>query len=315
MPHVCALFTHFANPSNTTTCLRRLAAQTRRPDRILVINNASPEDEGIQAAVALAAELFAPESFSVLQTEKNLGNAGGCARGMTHAFEQLGADFVWILDDDSWPRPESLAALLESPVDEITIRMSLVIDPAKDNELSWPLSARGEQDSQWHHYSQRADLPDTDRIISRGGWLGALYPRLAWQRVGVPTEQLFIRGEDEEYPWRLRDAGFAFITVRSSPLEHPSSRRKLIHYSLGTRSFFYEPGLHPSRCYYKNRNWAWLQRLRYPRAPLRRLADCGVYILCSLCAMLEARELGWQRVYQLFRALHYGFHGQLAPYE
>ncbi len=315
MSHICALFTHFANPSNTTTCLRRLAAQTRRADHILIINNAAADDEGIAKARKLAAELFPADSYSVLQTEKNLGNAGGCARGMTHAFEQLGADFVWILDDDSWARPESLAALLDTPVDESTIRMSLVIDPAKADELSWPLSARAERDSQWQHYAHRAELPDTDRIISRGGWLGALYPRLAWQRVGVPTEELFIRGEDEEYPWRLRNAGFCFITVRSSALEHPSSRRELIRYSLGTRTFFYEPGLPPSRCYYKNRNWAWLQRLRNPHAPIRRLAECGIYILCSLRAMVESRELGLQRVYQLFRALHYGFHGQLTPYK
>ncbi len=315
MSYVCALFTHFANKANTLTCLQRLAQQTRRPDHILIINNAPDNDAGIAEARALAGELFGKDAFSVLQTEKNLGNAGGCARGMTQAFAELHADFVWILDDDSWARPESLAALLEAPVDEETIRMSMVIDPKKDDELSWPLTARAEGATQWRHIAHRDELPDTDRIISRGGWLGALYPRAAWKRVGVPTEDLFIRGEDEEYPWRLRHAGFRFITLRTSPLEHPSSRQQLIEYRVCQRSFFYEPGLHPSRVYYKNRNWAWLQRLRYPKSPLRRLLACGVYILLSLNAMIHTGELGWQRLYQLFRALHYGFYGKLQPYE
>ncbi len=314
MPTVCAIFTHFASESNTLTCLDRLAAQTRRPEHIVIINNASASDPSLEKIRAHAQELFAPNCVSILQMERNVGNAGGCAHGMKHAFSQLNADFVWVLDDDSWARPESLASLLNTEVDKDTIRMSMVIDPQKDDELSWPLTARSEEETRWRHIGKREELPDTDEIISRGGWLGALYPRQAWEKVGEPTEELFIRGEDEEYPWKLRHAGFHFITLRNSPLEHPSSRRELIEYRIGQRSFFYEPGLHPSRSYYKNRNWAWLQRLRYPKSTLRRLAACGVYIIFSLCAMIQTNELSITRVYQLFRALHYGFYGNLKPY-
>ncbi len=296
-------------------CLRRLAAQTRPAERILIINNASAQDEGIELARALAQELFAEGVVSILQCESNLGNAGGCARGLNEAFEKMGADFVWVLDDDSWARPDTLEHLMSADVDEATIRMSMVVDPANEDELSWPLTARAANEEHWRHIANRVALPDTDRIISRGGWLGALYPRHAWEKVGVPTEALFIRGEDEEYPWKLRHAGFKFITLRNSQLEHPSSRYKLLEYKIGHRSFFYEPGLQPSRVYYKNRNWAWLQRLRYPKNYLRRLAACGVYILFSLCAMLKARELTPTRIYQLFRALHNGFYGKLRPYE
>ncbi len=314
MPTVCAIFTHFASESNSLTCLARLVAQTRTLDHILIINNASPDDPSLDRLRSYADEHFPAGCVSILQMEHNLGNAGGCARGLEHAFTQLRTDYVWILDDDSWARPESLASLLNTEVDADTIRMSMVIDPAKDDELSWPLTAREESETHWRHIAHRAELPDTDEIISRGGWLGALYPRAAWEKVGSPTEELFIRGEDEEYPWKLRHAGFRFITLRTSPLEHPSSRVQLIEYRIGQRSFFYEPGLHPSRAYYKNRNWAWLQRLRYPHSPFRRLAACGVYIIFSLNAMIRSRELSLTRIYQLFRALHYGFYGKLKPY-
>ena len=317
MPNVCAIFTHFASQERTLTGLARLAQQTRKPDSIIVINNGRADDPTLEAARAFAAAHFEADTLHILQMEANLGNAGGCARGMQHAFGVLKADLVWVLDDDSWPRPATLAELLAVPADAMCVRMSLVIDPSRGDELSWPLTARPAHSpaEAWQHYQKCEDLPAGNEIISRGGWLGALYPRQAWKLVGVPTEELFIRGEDEEYPWRLRDAGFHFITVRNSPLEHPSSARELIHYSFGGRSFFYEPGLHVSRIYYKNRNWAWLQRLRYPRRYLLRLANCGFYIVLSLNAMLRCGDISVPRIYQLFRALHNGFYGKLRPYE
>ncbi len=317
MPTVCAIFTHFANEGNTLTCLSRLRAQTRALDKIVVINNAAADSPAIEKVRQFAAEHFTPDCLHILQMDSNLGNAGGCAHGLAHAFGTLKADFVWVLDDDSWPRATALEQLMGYTVDECTIRMSLVIDPARGDELSWPLSAHpaGARDDEWYHIGERSLLPAGDAIESRGGWLGALYPRAAWQKVGVPTPELFIRGEDEEYPWKLRSAGFKFVTMRSSELEHPSTKQGLIEYKIGSRSFFYEPGMHVSRAYYKNRNWAWLQRLRYPNRPLLRLAACGVYIVFSLNAMLRCGELGLTRIYQLFRALHNGFYGKLRPFD
>ena len=315
MQCICAIFTHFGSADRTLTCLRRLAEQSRRPERILIINNSTADDAVLPAARNYAAEHFEADTLHILQMPSNLGNAGGCAHGIQHAFAELKADYVWVLDDDSWPRPHTLENLLaiEAPAD--VVRMSLVIDPTKDDELSWPLTiATGDEHKPWRNATCREDLPAGNEIPSRGGWLGALYPREAWLRAGVPTPELFIRGEDEEYPWKVRTAGFRFVTVRNSPLEHPSAKIPLIHYTYGSHSFFYEPGLHVSRQYYKSRNWAWLQRLKAPRNYIHRLGACGVYILLSICSMMRADELTIHRFYTLMRALHNGFYGKLRPY-
>ena len=314
VPVICAIFTHFNSRERTLTCLSRLAQQTRRPEHIVIINNGSADDSVLSEARSLAETSFPAGTLHILQMEKNLGNAGGCARGLDYAFGTLKADFTWVLDDDSWPRPRTLENLLAAPAESDTVRMSAVIDPTKGDELSWPLTITGNGPDHWKNAIRRCELPPGNLIPSRGGWLGALYPREAWHRAGLPTEALFIRGEDEEYPWKVRAAGFKFITVLNSELEHPSAAIPLIHYRIAHRSFFYEPGLHISRQYYKTRNWAWLQRLRAPYNYPRRLVACGFYIILSLNAMLRCGEISIPRIYNLFRALHNGFYGKLRPY-
>lgn len=315
MPRICAIFTHFGSAERSLTCLKRLGAQTRLPEHVLIINNSTPNDKLLPEARKLATEIFPPNTLHILQMESNLGNAGGCAHGIEYAFATLKADFVWVLDDDSWPRPHSLERLLAVEAGEETVRMSMVIDPTKDDELSWPLTINTDNEHRpWLSVIHRADLPSGNIIPSRAGWLGALYPREAWRRAGVPTAELFIRGEDEEYPWKVRNAGFSFVTVVDSPLEHPSSKFPLICYRVGKYSYFYEPALPESRQYYKMRNWAWLQRLKHPKNAPLRLVACGFYILLTLRAMLQTNEVTLLRLYTLFRALHNGFYGKLRPY-
>lgn len=317
MPTICAIFTHFNGKDRTLTCLNRLAQQTLRPQHVVVINNGSAEDDTLPAARALAAEKFGGATqLHILQMDANLGNAGGCAHGLNYAFGTLGADYVWALDDDSWPRPDTLAELYAVSGEPNVVAMSLVIDPAAGDELSWPLTVGTGDDRRgdWKNILHRADLPQTPAIPSRGGWLGALVPRAAWEKAGTPTPELFIRGEDEEYPWKLRHAGFHYVTAAKSELEHPSARIPLLHYRIGALSYFYEPGLHVSRQYYKARNWAWLQRLKFPHNYPKRLLQCGFYIAMSLNAMMRTDELTPRSLYNLFRALHNGFYGKLRPY-
>lgn len=315
MPTICAIFTHYGSKQRSLTCLRRLAQQTRQPDKVVIINNSTADDDITTEAPALAAGLFAENRLHILQMHTNLGNAGGCAHGMEYAFRSLGADYVWVLDDDSWPRPQALEQLLTVQVPETTVRMSLVIDPAKNDELSWPLTmCTGNELRPWKNAITRSDMLPGNEIPSRGGWLGALYPRAAWFSAGVPTPELFIRGEDEEYPWKVRQAGFQFVTVRGSELEHPSASIPLVHFTFGHRSFFYEPGLPISRSYYKIRNWAWLQRLKHPHAYLHRLAACLFYCILTIDAMLLTNELTWRGIYTIFRAMHNGYYGKLRPF-
>ncbi|OCA03298.1 glycosyltransferase [Akkermansia glycaniphila] len=318
---ICAIFSHYSRAEISLNCLRRLKEQTVRPTRIVIANNSTPDDPALGLFQTYAEENFPPGTLSIVQLHTNMGNAGGCAAAMNEAFSHPEIGYVWILDDDSWPRPDTLAQLLAiedtAPgTDKPIIRMSLVVDPSRHDELSWPLTAREPSAApyDWQNIALRADLPDTPAIPSRGGWLGALYPRRLWEEIGVPTPELFIRGEDEEYPWKARHAGYTFVTVRHSLLDHPTPPSELMHCRIGNRAFFYEPGLDASRFYYKVRNWAWLQRLKTPKNPVKRLLACGAYICLALHGMLTAGDCSWRKTYALFRGLHNGYYGHLRPY-
>lgn len=76
-------------------------AQTRPPDRVLVIDN----DELAAAALEGVADV------EILRTGENLGPAGGYATGFRAALER-GADKIWVVDDDTEADPSCLAALL-----------------------------------------------------------------------------------------------------------------------------------------------------------------------------------------------------------
>ncbi len=305
MPVICAIIVLKNKQESALSCLNRLLQQSRKPDSIVFVHPESlellPDWSG-----------HAPE-LHLLPVADSLGSIGAGARGMQYAFETLQADAAWILGDDTWPRPSALEHLLKSGTDPQSILLCTLVDPARRDELSRPLSIPGKSPGVWVPVSSKSDLPDGDTIPCRGGSHGALIPRKAWETVGAPSTQLHSKGSDT-YSWELQQAGFHFITVKAAEIELPTAPQALIHYRFANRSFFYEPGIPQERQYYKIRNWAWLQRLRAPRQHLKRLLMCGAYILFSLCAMLRCHECGPSRIYNLFRALHNGFYGKLRPF-
>ncbi|MEO5665873.1 MAG: glycosyltransferase, partial [Nocardioides sp.] len=82
-----------------------LAAQTHRPDAVIVIDNASTD----HTRAVLDARTDLP--LHVTTTEHNLGGAGGFHVGMRAAYD-AGWDRIWLMDDDVVPDPDCLAVLM-----------------------------------------------------------------------------------------------------------------------------------------------------------------------------------------------------------
>jgi GT2 family glycosyltransferase len=251
-PRIAAVFATRNRQATALACVAALAEQTHPPRWVVVADNLSADDT-VEALEALSG---LPFDLLVLRLSANQGNAGGVHEAMVRAFAS-GADAVWILDDDSWPRPEALAAMLAKPWNPEVVRHPLQIDPLT-GRFTWPLQVAGKTGG-WRLAHTREDLPGEAFIHSRAMWTGALISREVWQKAGPVNSGLFIRGEDEEYPWRIERAGFRQEAVTDALMDHPGPQ-DLVHWTLLGKHFFLEPGVVDWKLYYKVRNMVWLKR-------------------------------------------------------
>src|SRR5712691_10313762 len=86
--------------------LRAIAGQTRPPDALYVVDNASEDDTAERLQREFPAAVY-------LRLHDNAGAAGGVAAGMRAAYTD-GFDGFWLMDDDSEPEPQALESLLSA---------------------------------------------------------------------------------------------------------------------------------------------------------------------------------------------------------
>jgi rhamnopyranosyl-N-acetylglucosaminyl-diphospho-decaprenol beta-1,3/1,4-galactofuranosyltransferase len=295
---IAAVFATMNRAATAVACVRALAGQTRPPEWVVVADNVS----GDGTVAALEALEGLPFELVILRMRENRGNAGGVEEAMDMAFAR-GVDAVWILDDDSWPREGALAALLDPPWDPSVVRHALQIDP-RTGRFTWPLQVADGRGG-WRLVESLDGMPAGDRVRSRIIWTGAVVSREVRAAVGPVNGALFIRGEDEEYPWRIERAGFAQEAVRQAVMDHPGPEH-IVRWRLLGKHLFFERGLADWKLYYKVRNMVWLKRRQAGRT--RALAMALSYAIAS--AWLD----GPRRLALVWRASCDGWRGKLGKW-
>lgn len=294
-PRVAVVFATMNRAATALACVRALAAQTRPPEWVMVADNVSTDSTVAELEVLSGL----PFSLQVLRMPENLGNAGGVHAAMEAAFA-AGADAVWILDDDSWPRPDALAAMLAEPWDPAVLLHPLQEDP-RTGKFTWPLQVVAD-DGSVRLVDEGKDLPPGSRVRSRGVWTGAMISKRIRDTAGPVMAELFIRGEDEEYPWRIERAGFRTEAVTAAVMDHPGPADLVCWRFLG-RSLFLERGLADWKLHYKVRNMVWLKR--------QQSGARGALLMAMAYALCVARIDGPQRLPLVWRAFRDGWQGKL----
>jgi len=191
--------------------LKVLAAQTRPIDHLIVIDNGNEPEVG-----ELVGEQ--PIESTYLGSEHNLGGAGGFALGMLHALT-MGADWVWLADDDGRPEgPDVLEKLLDCAERHGLSEVSPVVADIDDpDRLAFPLR-RGVV---WRRL--RSELGDEDFLPGIASLFnGALISAEALEVIGVPDLRLFVRGDEVEVHRRLVRSGLPFGTCLQTAYLHPN---------------------------------------------------------------------------------------------
>ncbi|NHU42501.1 MULTISPECIES: glycosyltransferase family 2 protein [Rhodococcus] len=196
--------------------LKVLGSQTRPLDHLVVVDNAAEDD-----VCELVESSGIPVSY--LGSQHNLGGAGGFALGILYALS-LGADWVWLADDDGRPEgPKVLETLLDCAQRHGLAEVSPVVCDIDDpDRLAFPLR-RGVE---WRRLRSElfADGDDSADLLPGIASLfnGALFRASAIDTVGVPDLRLFVRGDEVEMHRRLVRSGLPFGTCLQTAYVHPN---------------------------------------------------------------------------------------------
>ena len=215
MTMVCAVVVTHRRPEQLAKSLDVVTTQTRMIDHLIVVDN--DHDERVSDLVAGQAV-----RSTYLGSRRNLGGAGGFALGMLHALA-LGADWVWLADDDGRPGDsEVLATLLACAHRHGLAEVSpMVCDLDQPDRLAFPLR-RGLVWRRRVDELRTKDSPGGDLLPGYASLFnGALFRAETIAAVGVPDIRLFVRGDEYDVHRRLVRSGLPFGTCLDTVYLHP----------------------------------------------------------------------------------------------
>lgn len=267
-----------------------IAAQTRPPDHLVVVDNGPDEPAG-----DVVARCGVPSTYLV--SRRNLGGAGGFALGMLHALA-LGAEWVWCGDDDGRPADDTVLATLLAEAERrgLAAVSPVVVDIEDPEKLAFPLR-RG---LTWKR--RRSEL-GTDFLPGIASFFnGALFRASTLDVVGVPDYRLFFRGDEVEVHRRIVRSGLPFGTSLRAAYAHPDGSAEFKPMLAG-RFHAQDPADEAKRYYtYRNRGWL-LAQPGMRRIGLLELLRFGLYFLGT---KRDPRAFSaWLRLVRQGRAEHF----------
>jgi rhamnopyranosyl-N-acetylglucosaminyl-diphospho-decaprenol beta-1,3/1,4-galactofuranosyltransferase len=257
---VCAVVVTHRRVAELGLSLAAVTGQTRAPDHLIVVDN--DDDDRVRELVAAQ-----PVPSTYFGSRRNLGGAGGFALGILHALA-LGADWVWLADDDGRPADADVLGTLlgcagRHGLAEVSPMVCDLNDPSR---LAFPLRRglvwrRLVSELRVDASASRPSDPAGDLLPGIASLFnGALFRASAVEAVGVPDLRLFIRGDEVDVHRRLVLSGLPFGTCLDAVYLHPqgSDEFKPI---LGGRMPTQYPSDETKRFFtYRNRGYLQAQR-------------------------------------------------------
>lgn len=216
---VCAIVVTFNRRELLLRALDALAKQTRKPDRILVVDNASTDGT---IEVLEERGWSRRKDVQIVPLPFNSGGAGGFRRGLELA-SKGGWDWFWLMDDDALPALDALEKLMEHVDGPDDLYGSIAVH---GEQLAWRLHRLDTAGG-----AKAVDAPGQLPLRCRVSFLpflGLLVHARTLKAIGLPEGDFFLAADDVEFCLRARRAGRQVFAVRDSRVEHPKANARYI---------------------------------------------------------------------------------------
>ena len=201
VPKVAVVILNWNNYRDTRECLTSLEQLDHAEYGVIVVDNGSTDG----SATRLEDE-FAQHEF--IRNRKNLGFAAGSNVGIRYALKR-GADYVLLLNNDATVSPNLVTEMLK--IAEEDPKTGLIggriyrygtdeIHHAGGKVVTWGATARSFRGQEGAY----VDVRNVGFII---GCLMLIRAKMI-EQIGLLDENYFFGGEDVEYCWRARKAGW-----------------------------------------------------------------------------------------------------------
>ncbi len=227
-PSIYTVIVNWNLPHETIACVNSLLHAGSRPEEIILVDNGS-HDRSPELLLGVAGL-----RMTVLASPTNLGFSGGNNLGIRRALE-AGAEWVLLANNDTVVAPDFYAQLTRAIAARPEWRlMAPAIFYHDEPQRVWSLGEKllpGSLITRSLHRGKLlpANLPDFIEFDLLNA-CGLLIHRSVFQAIGVLDDTYFMYGEDADFCWRARQAGFRMGCVIRARMWHKVSRSTGVHH-------------------------------------------------------------------------------------
>lgn len=181
-----------------------------------------PKPVGLRELTRAESEAILPgdgPELVVIHTGSNLGFAGGNNVGLRYALRDPECEFLWLLNNDTYPYPEALTALIEKAKTDAQIGAvaSITYHLSEPEKLeAWA----GARVNLWIGYVSNTKTAQRDEWFDSLYGASLLLKSKALRSCGLLDEGFFLYWEETELCLRLRKSGWRLAAAPSSRVLH-----------------------------------------------------------------------------------------------
>lgn len=213
---VVAITVTFNRTQTLEKTLQALQKQSHPVSKIIVADNGSNEEHKKKIEELTGNS----ELIEVLWLGENRGGAGGFEAGMRRAQEMYDPDWYWLMDDDAYPREDTLECLLaHRNLPELGALLPVIFG------VDWQKYQLYHAKRMFRFLTKEApkfqSVQDMEPVekIDADAFVGPLFPKKVVQECGVADGGLFIYGDDTEYTTRVHQK-YELYLIRDAVMDH-----------------------------------------------------------------------------------------------